>query len=270
MHKSIRHLGKLSLAAVAVGLVVVATIGGFAIAHFGPNEPPSEWSDSLRLVADRSGLSLCVDEPLDGESTVSGDASVTPLPTESEGVTQPPPPKGLTPEITPLSTSPVTPMSDQDISNLQNGLAALRNDLAARSYDSTILEQLDDATFTSGCPPPLAADPGARRTDSKTGLAEIIGPPVLTPGPHRLRIYVISGPQMDEWFDGAPFGLSTEEVFCGGSSSFNCSAVTSGIYLSSTGDIGLNQQAFSRSLGFDEPSESTPESKSLGLQSGTE
>jgi len=119
-------------------------------------------------------------------------------------------------------------------------LSALRQELADRSYEQTVLDRLAGTVITTGCPA-AAALSGHRYVDPDTGKRRVAGGPTTNPSQHRVHIYFVPADVFQSWFGDQRYGTSIEETFCEG---HQCIPVTHGLYITPA----VGQQALGEGL----------------------
>lgn len=200
-----------------LGIGVVALLLALAAVFLATNQndddeptPGPRWEDSMALVANRPALRICVDvSQAAAADRAQGDA-----------------------------------LRD----TIDEALTGLVDRLRADGYEDIVLDQLRTASVHEGCPPAAALTANSRTTDPKTGLQTVFAGPVDERGADRLRVYHVASEELSDWFGDVRYGLSVEEMYCGGGHS--CAPVTNGVYFAPDPAAELAVNAIGAALGF--------------------
>jgi len=148
-----------------------------------------------------------------------------------------------------VDAAPSGSVSAADQEAVTRALSALRQELADRSYEQTVLSRLDGALVTSGCPP-AAAVSGHHYVDPDTGRRRVAGGRTSNPSEHVLHIYVVAQDTFQSWFGNQSYGTSTEEAYCTG---HQCIPATHGLYIKPGMGQAVLHEALRDVLGFVDP-----------------
>ena len=107
--------------------------------------------------------------------------------------------------------------------------------------------------LTRGCPPPAAADEAHRSVDPKTGEITALGPITETPSMHVIHLYFVEQDLFLDWFGGQPWVITGEEIWCGNPRTFQCSAITKGIYVTPSATADTLHESMIDAIGLRSP-----------------